>query len=163
VAFAERIAYWEAGLRTFAAHPVLGVGFGNSGFFMQANLPGYAFHLTEIRDLISGQYAGLPNPKNLWIRLLAETGILGFGGFITWWIIMGVAAVRRWRPGRGLSGMIACAGLLGLIAGLGEGFSLDTFALPHTWVLLGLLTHVVTRSRIDEGPSPSMLQSPSTG
>ncbi|MCX6071835.1 MAG: O-antigen ligase family protein, partial [Chloroflexi bacterium] len=77
VAFAERIAYWEAGLRTFSAHPVLGVGFGNSGFFMQANLPGYSYRLTEIRDLISGEFAGLPNPKNLWIRLLAETGMLG--------------------------------------------------------------------------------------
>ena len=43
VAFVERIAYWEAGFRTLSTHPVLGVGFGNSGFFMQANLPGYAF------------------------------------------------------------------------------------------------------------------------
>ncbi len=167
VAFAERIAYWEAGLRTFAAHPVLGVGFGNSGFFMQANLAGYAYHLTEIRDLISGKYAGLPNPKNLWVRLLAETGILGFAAFLTWWIVMGAGAVLVWRRGRPVERMIACAGLLGLIAGLGEGFSLDTFALPHTWVLLGLLTHVLTRPLASEPGagaegSSTMLQSTPT-
>ena len=163
VAFAERIAYWEAGLRTFAPHPVLGVGFGNSGFFLQANLPGYAYRLTEIRDLVSGEFAGLPNPKNLWIRLLAETGILGFAAFATWWIILGAGAVLLWRRGNVVERMIGCAGLLGLVAGLGEGFSLDTFALPHTWILLGLLTHALTRPLRLEGepePSASMLQSP---
>ena len=122
VAFAERIAYWEAGFRTFSTHPVLGVGFGNSGFFMQANLPGYAFRLTEIRDLISGEFAGLPNPKNLWVRLLAETGLLGFAAFLTWWIVIGAGAVLLWRRGHPLERLIGCAGLLGWIAGLGEGF-----------------------------------------
>jgi O-antigen ligase len=168
VAFAERIAYWEAGLRTFAAHPVLGVGFGNSGFFIQANLPGYSLHLTEIRDLISGEYAGLPNPKNLWIRLLAETGIVGFAAFLTWWIVMAAAALLVWRRRRGLEAMIGCAGLLSLLAGLGEGFSLDTFALPHTWVLLGLLTCVASRPPDDRAQAAAdapatMLQSRPTG
>ena len=165
VAFAERIAYWEAGFRTFSTHPVLGVGFGNSGFFMQANLPGYAYRLTEIRDLISGEFAGLPNPKNLWVRLLAETGLLGFAAFLTWWIVIGAGAVLLWRRGHALERLIGCAGLLGWIAGVGEGFSLDTFALPHTWILLGLVTHALTRplrpdSRKDPGPPVAMLQSP---
>jgi hypothetical protein len=110
VAFAERIAYWEAGFRTFATHPVLGVGFGNSGFFLQDNLPGYAFRLTEIRDLISGEFAGLPNPKNLWIRLLAETGLLGFAAFLTWWILLGAGALLLWRRGSTLERLIGCAG-----------------------------------------------------
>jgi O-antigen ligase len=167
VAFAERLAYWEAGFRTFSAHPVLGVGFGNSGFFMQANLPGYAFRLTEIRDLISGEFAGLPNPKNLWIRLLAETGLLGFAAFVTWWIALGAGALLLWRRGNALERLIGCAGLLGWIAGLGEGFSLDTFALPHTWILLGLVTHALTRPLrptpgTDRGQPAAMLQSPAS-
>jgi O-antigen ligase len=167
IAFAERVAYWEAGFRTFSTHPLLGVGFGNSGFFMQANLPGYAFRLTEIRDLISGEFAGLPNPKNLWVRLLAETGLLGFAAFLTWWIVIGAGAFLLWRRGRGLERLIGCAGLLAWIAGLGEGFSLDTFALPHTWILLGLVTHALTRPlRPDSGKDPglaaAMLQSPAS-
>ena len=32
------------------------------------------------------------------------------------------------------------AGLLALVAQLVEGFSLDTFALPQLWILVGLLT-----------------------
>jgi O-antigen ligase len=167
IAFAERIAYWEAGFRTFSTHPLLGVGFGNSGFFMQANLPGYAFRLAEIRDLISGEFAGLPNPKNLWVRLLAETGLLGFAAFLTWWIMIGAGAVLLWRRGHALEKLIGCAGLLGWIAGLGEGFSLDTFALPHIWILLGLVTHALTRplrpdSGKDADPHAAMLQSPAS-
>jgi len=166
VAFAERIAYWEAGFRTFAGHPILGVGFGNAGFFMEANLPGYAFRLTEIRDLLSGEFAGLPNPKNLWVRLLAETGLAGFAAFLTWWLLVGVGAIVLWRRGTGLQRLIGCAGLIGWLAAFGEGFSLDTFALPHIWILLGLVTHTLTfptpESPADtQSPSPAKPQLPS--
>ena len=143
VAFAERIVYWQAGFTTFAQHPLLGVGFGNAGFFMEGNLPGYAFRLTEIRDLLSGAFAGLPNPKNLWIRLLAETGLVGFAAFLTWWLLVGASAVSLWRRGSGLKRLIGCAGLIGWLAAIGEGFSLDTFALPHIWILLGLVTQAL--------------------
>ena len=148
VAFAERIVYWQAGFTTFAKHPLLGVGFGNAGFFMEGNLPGYAFRLTEIRDLLSGEFAGLPNPKNLWIRLLAETGLVGFAAFLTWWLLVGASAASLWRRGSELERLIGCAGLIGWLAAIGEGFSLDTLALPHIWILLGLVTHVLLR------PSP---------
>jgi O-antigen ligase len=157
VAFAERIVYWQAGFTTFAKHPLLGVGFGNAGFFMEANLPGYAFRLTEIRDLLSGTFAGLPNPKNLWVRLLAETGLVGFAAFLTWWLLIGASAIVLWRRGTGLQRLIGCAGLIGWLAAFGEGFSLDTFALPHIWILLGLVTHTLT---LPTPESPADTQAP---
>lgn len=140
VAFAERVAYWQAGMATFADHPLLGVGLGNAGFFIESNLPGYAYRLTEIKDLRSGAFAGLPNPKNLWVRLLAETGLAGFAAYLAWWVPMGATALVLWRRGTGLPRLLGLAGVLGLIASVGEGFSLDTLALPHSWILLGLVT-----------------------
>ncbi|MBM3122905.1 MAG: O-antigen ligase family protein [Chloroflexi bacterium] len=151
VAFAERVAYWQAGMATFADHPLLGVGLGNAGFFIESNLPGYAFRLTEIKDLRSGAFAGLPNPKNLWVRLLAETGLMGFAAFLTWWVLTGATALVLWRQSTGLLRLLGSAGVLGLIAAVGEGFSLDTFALPHLWILAGL---VARASITPEGPSP---------
>ncbi len=41
--------------------------------------------------------------------------------------------------------MIGMAGFLSLLALLFEGFSLDTFALPHLWVMLGLVTAVLPK------------------
>ena len=151
VAFAERVAYWQAGMATFADHPLLGVGLGNSGFFIESNLPGYAYRLTEIKDLRSGAFAGLPNPKNLWVRLLAETGLVGFAAFLTWWVLTGATALLLWRRGTGLHRLLGLAGVLGLIAAVGEGFSLDTFALPHLWILAGLVARV---SIAPEGSAP---------
>jgi O-antigen ligase len=139
VAFAERVAYWQAGMATFADHPLLGVGLGNAGFFIESNLPGYAYRLTEIKDLRSGAFAGLPNPKNLWVRLLAETGLVGFAAFLSWWVLTGATALVLWRRCDGLKRLLGLAGVLGLLAAVGEGFSLDTFALPHVWILAGLV------------------------
>jgi O-antigen ligase len=151
VAFAERVAYWQAGMATFADHPLLGVGLGNSGFFIESNLPGYAYRLTEIKDLRSGAFAGLPNPKNLWVRLLAETGLVGLAAFLTWWVLTGATALVLWRRGTGVQRLLGLAGVLGLIAAVGEGFSLDTFALPHVWILAGL---VARASIAPEGSAP---------
>jgi hypothetical protein len=81
----------------------------------------------------------LPNPKNLWVRLLAETGLVGFAAFLTWWVLTGATALLLWRRGTGLQRLLGLAGVLGLIAAVGEGFSLDTFALPHLWILAGLV------------------------
>lgn len=154
VAFAERVAYWQAGMATFADHPLLGVGLGNSGFFIESNLPGYAYRLTEIKDLRSGAFAGLPNPKNLWVRLLAETGVVGFAAFLSWWVMTGVTAVVLWRRSRGLLRLLGLAGVLGLMAAVGEGFSLDTFALPHMWILVGLVARASVTRDLSEPPAP---------
>jgi hypothetical protein len=46
-------------------------------------------------------------------------------------------------------GLLAAVGLgagLTLVAQIFEGFSLDTFALPHLWIMLGLLTALLDSS-----------------
>ncbi len=71
--FAERIVYWIAGFKVFLLYPVFGVGLGNSGFFIPQNLSSFGYSLPEVlRIFLSNTF--LPNPKNLWVRILAETG-----------------------------------------------------------------------------------------
>ena len=84
--FAERIVYWIAGFKVFLLYPVFGVGLGNSGFFIPQNLSSFGYSLPEVlRIFLSNTF--LPNPKNLWVRILAETGIVGFSVFISWlWV-----------------------------------------------------------------------------
>jgi len=148
LAFGERVSYWAAGYGTFEAYPVLGVGLGNSGFFFEQMLPSYAYRLAEFQRLLDGDSPNFPNPKNLWIRLLAETGLIGFCTFIVWLGLLAVTALKLRRIGTRLQRMVAVAALLALLAQILEGFSLDTFALPQLWIILGLLTAAAQQSRM---------------
>ncbi len=140
LAFAERTVYWTTAFRTFGEHPILGVGPGNAGFYFESNLPAYGRSLTEIQNVLNLQQYGFPNPKNFWVRLLAENGILGFLCFTIWISLIGIASGFLWRKGSGYSRLVGLAGLIGIITFFVEGFSLDTYALPHNWILFGFAT-----------------------
>jgi hypothetical protein len=78
-----RLESVEAGLRMSADYPFLGVGFGNSPFYIYD----YLTWRPEVRDFL-GWYIGhgefaLP-VLNLFIRMLAETGVAG-GFLFAWW------------------------------------------------------------------------------
>ena len=140
LAFAERIVYWSFGFRTFSDHPLLGVGPGNAGFFFEESLPPYGFGLTEIRNVLDlGEY-GFPNPKNLWLRLLSETGILGFSIYLCWYLVMAASAFLLWKADDPLHKVLGLSGLMVVVIQILEGFSLDTFALPQMWIIFGFVT-----------------------
>lgn len=143
LAFAERVVYWTASYRLFERYPVMGVGLGNAGFFFEELFPSYGERLTEIRILLAADNPAFPNPKSLWFRLLSETGFVGFVVFIMWLILLAIGAWSIRSDEKSLKNVVALAGLLGLGGFIGEGFSLDTFALPHFWILTGLITAVI--------------------
>jgi O-antigen ligase len=147
LAFSERIVYWTAAFRTFSLHPLLGVGPGNAGFFFEQALPEYGYRLAEIQALIRESSFGFPNPKNLWAKLLAETGIAGFLLFCLWFASMGIGAAVLRRGGEGLDRTLGLAGMIVFLTQLVEGFSMDTFALPQLWLVFGLATAALWRSQ----------------
>ena len=139
LAYAERLIYWVTGFLVFGHNPILGVGLGNFAFHFQENVPSFGYHLPEILRILDGTVP-FPNTKNLWVRLLAETGIIGLVTFSSWLFVVAVAAAKLARKENVLLAAIGMAGLLAILAQLIEGFSLDTFALPQLWVMLGLVT-----------------------
>jgi hypothetical protein len=137
--FAERMAFWQSGWDIFNDFPILGVGLGNSGFFFPEKLSAFSWGLTETRIMVY-QMTTLPNIKNLWVRLLAETGIIGFAFFISWLYIL-------WKSGRFLLSQqdrlfktIGLASAFVLVGFIVEGFSIDTFALPYYWISFAFVT-----------------------
>jgi hypothetical protein len=139
LAFAERYVYWVGGWNIFNIHPILGVGLGNAGFFFQHELPAYSWNLPEIMNVYYRSSA-LPNIKSLWVRLLAETGIVGFSSFIAWlYVVFRLSWIVRLSKNP-LFRTIGWSGLFVLVAFIIEGFSTDTFALPYLWVSLGIVS-----------------------
>ena len=139
LSFAERYVYWVAGWNVFNLHPILGVGLGNAGFSFQRELPTYSWSLPEVMDVYY-RASELPNIKSLWVRLLAETGIVGFSSFIAWFWVMGKSSNFTRVSKSPLFKKIGWSGLFVLIAFLIEGFSTDTFALPYLWISLGIVS-----------------------
>lgn len=139
VDFAERVVYWANGFQTFARYPLLGVGLGNTGFFFAQHLPVIADRLNEIIYVLTYEYY-LPNVKSFWVRLLSETGLIGFSLFCTWFYVL-------WRGGKFLERqasrefrLFGWMAFFVIVAFLAEGFSIDSFALPYLWVSLGVVT-----------------------
>lgn len=136
--FAERVIYWAAGMRTFSHHWLLGVGPGNFGFYFSQDMPPFGWWLTEIINLMH-RFSFLPNAKNFWVRLLAETGLVGFAIFISWFVSLLRSAWFAWRSQQPLTQFVGLVGIFSLAAFLIEGFSIDSFALPYLWFAAGLL------------------------
>jgi len=139
MAFFERAVYWFTGLHVFNQFPWLGVGLGNTGFFFLQKVPAIGWTSYEILTVLNEQ-AFLPNTKSLFVRLLSETGLVGFSVFMMF-------LYNLWRSARLLLAsrsstlrLIALTGQFAMLALIGEGFSIDSFAMPYLWVMTGLIS-----------------------
>ncbi len=134
-----RLAYALAALEAFQASPFLGVGLGGSGFWMYPNIPDWVlFNAPEIAEQMSPASTLFPNPKNLYARLLAETGLVGSVLFASFYLAMlaDVLELLKKRP------WLGAAGLFALTAIVMQGVSQDSFAMPELWLNLGILAGV---------------------
>jgi O-antigen ligase len=152
LSFAERYVYWEAGWRIFNISPIFGVGLGNAGFYFQKTLPSFGWYLPEVMDTYY-RFTSVPNVKSMWVRLLAETGIVGFSSFLTWLLVVFKSS---WPTRRESSLLLKTSGWFGvfvIIAYAIEGFSTDTFALPYLWISLGIVSAAaaISRNQVTEG------------
>lgn len=136
---AERVVFWQLGWEVFNVHPWMGVGLGNSGYFFQELIPGSGLELYEVNQILYRE-TYLPNTKSLWTRLLSETGLVGIAFFIAWLFLQWASGDALSRTESRMQRALGLAGQLVVLGLLVEGFSVDTFALPYFWFLLGLST-----------------------
>ena len=139
--FLERMVYWLNGWNVFNQYPWLGVGLGNSGFFFPQLAPAMGWATFEIRNVLY-YLTQLPNVKSFWFRLLAETGLVGFSVFITWLYVLYQSSRVSQKGKNPTMKTLAFAGQLALLAFIGEGFSIDSFAMPYLWIIAGIIAAV---------------------
>jgi putative inorganic carbon (hco3(-)) transporter len=121
----ERLAHWQAGLRMFGDQPWLGVGIGNYGV-NYARYPQPYF------------YDPLGHAHNVFINFAAETGVLGLGAFLLFWLGVACFAARLGWARRGWISALAI-GVLGTWTYLTVHGMFDNLFVQHMQLQLALL------------------------
>lgn len=143
IAFSQRMIYWETAYQIFGEAPLLGIGLGNYTFYFEEELTDRPLYPTP--ELL---YKFVPKegknrlvvPKNLFVRVLAETGLLGTSTFLAFLVgVIGCAVYLYFSP-HTETRFWGQAGILGLVIFIGVAFSVDSFAIPNMWIVFGLLT-----------------------
>jgi hypothetical protein len=164
MAFLERAIYWFVGLHVFNQFPWLGVGLGNTGFFFLEKVPNIGWSSYEILQILYEQVF-LPNTKSLFIRLLAETGLVGFSVFMLFLFNLWRSARLLYKSFPPILRLVALMGQFCLLAFIGEGFSIDSFAMPYLWVFTGLISAAafIYRQQIRQAESARKLPDEKAG
>jgi hypothetical protein len=143
IGFRQRFAYAETAFRIYEAFPVLGAGLGSYAFYFDEMLPDLPWsRFPEIIRYITPDEDAprLITPKNLYARLLAETGLIGTIVFITFVLAVLGCALYLWYSPIGDQKFWGIGGILALLVFPILILSIDSFALPNMWVIFGLIT-----------------------
>jgi O-antigen ligase len=137
-----RSAYSVGAMAAFKEHPVMGVGLGASGFWIYRNLPDWSLTtVPEIARQLDPASRLYPNPKNMYVRLLAETGLVGFVLFCIFLLAALADALDLFRRG-GFWGYLGTAGFFAWLAIALYNVTQDSFATPNIWLVLGIIAGV---------------------
>ena len=141
--FDARLVYAQAAFNTYLAYPVLGVGLGNYAFYFEDMLPYRPIaEVPEVLLMITPEPGRdrLITAKNLYLRLLAETGIVGAVTFLAFVIANLGCALYLWLSRQKEWEYWGAASLCGLLAFSLSALTFDSFVIPNMWVLFGLIT-----------------------
>jgi O-antigen ligase len=149
-----RAAYNVAALGAYEESPWTGVGLGASGFYMYDHLPDWALTtVPEIARQLSPENRLYPNPKNLYLRLLAETGLAGFILFIAFLFFVLGDALAALQSKATLARYVGIAGLFSWIAIALYNATQDSFATPNLWINFGILAGMAAYAIESRKPS----------
>jgi O-antigen ligase len=135
-----RVAYIWGAMGAYQEHPLTGVGLGASGFYIYNNLPDWVMTtVPEIARQMSPDNTLYPNPKNLYVRLLAETGLIGFFLFIAFQFSILGDALSALKQKAVMWQYLGIASIFTWLALIFYNMTQDSIAIPDLWINLGIL------------------------
>lgn len=146
-----RGAYSAGALAAFEEYPWTGVGLGGSGFYIYQNLPDWALTtVPEIAKQLNPENRLYPNPKNLYVRLLAETGLIGFFLFMAFQFYVLGETLNLLRQKELWARFAAVAGVFAWFAITFYNFTQDSLTTPNIWLISGIMVGVSFNSSYKE-------------
>ena len=96
----------------------------------------------EIARQLSPENRLYPNPKNLYVRLFAETGLIGFFLFLAFqfYVLGDVLSLLRRRDT--LERFAATAGVFAWLGIALYNFTQDSLTTPNIWLIPGILVGI---------------------
>ena len=135
-----RAAYTFGALSAYDESPILGVGLGASGFYIYEHLPDWALTtVPEIARQLNPESRLYPNPKNMYVRLLAETGLVGFFVFVAFLLSVLGDSLRALQTGTLPGRYLGIAGIFSWFAIALYNVTQDSFATPNIWINFGII------------------------
>lgn len=135
-----RGAYFTAAFSAFEDYPLTGVGLGASGFYIYQNLPDWSLTtVPEIARQLNPENRLYPNPKNLYVRLLAETGLFGFILFLAFQFYVLGDMLTLLLHREAWARFAATAGVFAWLAITFYNFTQDSLTTPNIWLVSGIL------------------------
>lgn len=148
-----RGAYTLGALGAFEAYPLTGVGLGGSGFYIYQNLPDWSLTtVPEIARQLNPASRLYPNPKNLYARLLAETGLIGFVLFMAFQFNLLGEALSLLKRKDHWARFAVVAGVFAWVAVALYNFTQDSFTTPNIWLVSGIVVGLAAKPG---DPSPA--------
>ena len=156
-----RAAYTFGALGAYEESPLTGVGLGASGFYIYRHLPDWALTtVPEIARQLNPESRLYPNPKNMYVRLLAETGLVGLFVFIAFLFSVLGDALRALQLKAPLGRYLGVATLFSWFSIALYNITQDSFATPNIWINFGILVGMTT---FILGAPPSSVGTESSG
>jgi O-antigen ligase len=153
--FGARFSYSRTAYNVYEEFPILGVGLGNYAFYFDEKLPDRPLAaIPEVLRIVVPDEGRnqLITPKNLYLRIMAETGLVGLGTFLAFIVaIIGCTLYLLLSPDLETR-YWGIAGLLAMVAFIMVAFSFDSFAIPNMWVVFGLITAAMHISKSQSQP-----------
>lgn len=138
-----RAAYTAGAMGAYEQSPIAGVGLGASGFYIYGSLPDWALTtVPEIARQLSPENRLYPNPKNMYVRLLAETGFIGLFCFIAFLFSVLGDSLLALKSDQIILRYAGIAGLFSWLAVAMYNGTQDSFATPNIWINFGILAGV---------------------
>ena len=144
-----RAAYTFGALGAYDLSPITGVGLGASGLYIYDNLPDWAMTtVPEIARQLSPENRLYPTPKNMYARLLAETGLFGFVLYISFLFSVLGDALMGLQDDKRFMHYLGIAGLFSLIAIALYNNTQDSFATPNIWLIPGVVAGIISHTNV---------------
>ncbi len=142
-----RGAYSAGAWAAYEEYPLTGSGLGASGFYIYQNLPDWSLTtVPEIAKQLNPENRLYPNPKNIYVRLFAETGLIGFFLFLAFQLhVLGDVLSLNLRNAP-WARFAAVAGVFAWLAITFYNFTQDSLATPNIWLVSGILVGLSANS-----------------
>lgn len=148
----SRLGIQYTSILIFLENPIIGVGFGQQAYHARDKYPkwatanNYEFRLFYLNDTVKS----FPPGYNIYTRLLAETGIIGFVIFITLMILIlyqSVVSIKRRSNKEKTISIVLFVSFIGFNI---NWLQFDSFRMYGFWICLSLLIAQLNENRIHE-------------